>query len=111
VPTWNFIVAHLYGTPQLLNSNENTTLLKRFTQHFERHVENPVTLDDEVLTRLAPETVGLRLPIDRLICKVKMSQDESPVTQAQILSALRHPGPYSNLTLADQMQRTLEPHR
>jgi transcriptional regulator len=108
VPTWNFIVAHCYGTPQSLDDDENRSLLARLTAHFERHVDNPIHLDEGVATRLAPRTAGFRVPIVRFICKVKMSQDEDPSTQAQVLAALRRPGPYSNPALAKQMQTTLE---
>ena len=109
VPTWNFIVAHCYGTPQRLDDDQNRNLLARLTTHFERHVDHPVHLDESVATRLAPETARFRVPIDRFICKVKMSQDEDPTTQSQVLAALRRPGPYSNPALAKQMQSTLDP--
>ena len=109
VPTWNFVVAHCYGTPELLDNDENAKLLKRLTRHFERNVDHPVSLDEEVLANLAPRTVGLRVPISRFIYKGKMSQDEDPATQARILAALRRPGgPYSNPLLANQMQTTIE---
>ena len=108
VPTWNFVVAHLYGTPDVLDADANTKLLRHLTAHFEQDVEHPANLDEDILARLAPHTVGLRLPVDRFICKVKMSQDEDPATQAQVLAALRRPGPYSNPALADQMRRTLQ---
>ncbi len=108
VPTWNFIVAHCYGTPTVLDADENHAMLTRLTEHLERHAENPVLLDQQVVAGLAPQTVGLRLPIDRFICKEKMSQDEDPVTQAQILVALRRPGPCTNPELAQQMRTTLE---
>ena len=54
VPTWNFIVAHCYGTPGRLGDDENRNLLARLTEHFERHVDNPVGLDEGVATRLSP---------------------------------------------------------
>ena len=108
VPTWNFIVAHCYGTPQWLDDDENRNLLARLTAHFERHVDHPVGLDESVATRLAPKTAGFRVPVDRFICKVKMSQDEDRATQSQVLAALTRPGRYSNSALAMQMQSTLD---
>jgi transcriptional regulator len=108
VPTWNFIVAHCYGTPRPLDDDENRKLLTRLTAHFERPVENPIHLDEGVAARLAPGTAGFRVPIERFICKVKMSQDEDSNTQTRVLAALRRPGPYSNPGLANQMQATLE---
>ena len=72
--------------------------LARLVAHFERHVERPVWLEPEVAARLAPGTVGIRLPITRFVCKVKMSQDKDPQSQPQVLDALRAPGPYSQPT-------------
>jgi transcriptional regulator len=107
VPTWNFIVAHCYGTPRLLDGAQNCKLLARMTEHFEQLVEKPVELDPSIVTRLGPGTVGFRVPIDRFICKVKMSQDEDPDTRAQVLAALSRPGPYCNPELAKQMRAVL----
>jgi transcriptional regulator len=56
---------------------------------------------------LAPGTVGLRLPITRFVCKVKMSQDKDPQSQQQVLAALRRPGAYQHPALADAMERAL----
>lgn len=64
-------------------------------------------LDPEVGERLAPGTVGIRLPITRFLCKVKMSQDKDPQSREQVLAALRRPGPYNNPALADDMERAL----
>jgi transcriptional regulator len=105
VPTWNFSVAHCYGIPQILDADQNLVVLTRLVDHFEQHVDAPVALDQQVGVRLAKGTVGIRLPITRFVCKVKMSQDKDPQTQRQVLNALRRPGPYSSPELADQMQR------
>jgi transcriptional regulator len=107
-PTWNFSVAHCYGTPEVLEPDENLRVLTRLVAHFEQHVENPAYLDPEVGERLAPGTVGLRIPITRFVCKVKMSQDKDEVSQQQVLQALRAEGPYGHERLADEMQRALD---
>lgn len=107
VPTWNFTVAHCYGTPEVLEPEDNLRVLERLVNHFERHVEQPVALDLQVGARLAAGTVGIRLPISRFICKVKMSQDKDPQSRHQVLDALGSPGPYGNPALAEQMRRAL----
>ncbi len=108
VPTWNFSVAHCYGVPQTLAPDENLAVLTRLVDRFESHVEDPVELDLHVAARLAAGTVGVRLPITRFLCKVKMSQDKDPESRARVLAALRRPGHYENPTLADQMERALQ---
>jgi transcriptional regulator len=82
-------------------------VLTRLVEHFERHVEEPLLLDQEFGAQLSKGTVGIRLPITRFVCKVKMSLDKDPQSQQQVLAALRRPGPYRNEALADDMQRAL----
>lgn len=109
-PTWNFSVAHCYGTPQILAPEANLRVLTGLVEHFERHVEQPLLLDPEYGAKLATGTVGLRIPISRFICKLKHSQDKDPITQRQVIDALRAAGPYQHPALADDMERTLGGH-
>lgn len=107
VPTWNFTVAHLYGIPQILDEATNYRVLTRLVAHFEREVSEPVYLDEQVGTRLALGTVGIRVPVTRFVCKVKLSQGQDEGSERQVLEALRRPGPYQNLPLADLMREEL----
>jgi transcriptional regulator len=106
-PTWNFSVAHCYGVPQVLEADDNLRVLTRLVAHFEQHVADPVWLDQEIGARIARGTVGIRLPITRFTCKIKMSQDKDPVSQRQVLAELRGDGPYASAALADDMERAL----
>ena len=106
-PTWNFSVVHAYGVPEIVDPDENFRVLTRLVAHFEQHVADPLWLDQEVGARIARGTVGIRLPITRFVCKVKMSQDKDQRSREQVLDALRGSGPYSNPALAAEMQRAL----
>ncbi len=106
-PTWNFSTVHCYGVPRLLDEEETLTVLARLVAHFERHVDRPMLLDPEWARPVARGTVGLRLPITRFVCKIKMSQDKDPLTQRQVMKALRAAGPYQNPDLADDMADAL----
>jgi transcriptional regulator len=106
-PTWNFSAAHCYGVPQILDPEENLTVLARLVENFERQVEEPMLLDLQWGRPVALGTVGIRLPVTRFVCKIKMSQDKDPVTQRQVMEALRAPGPFHNPELADDMARAL----
>jgi transcriptional regulator len=108
VPTWNFSVAHCYGVPQILDEQENLRVLSRLVEHFERHVEEPMLLDQEWGARIARGTVGIRIPITRFDCKIKLSQDKDPVSQRQVVAALRAPGPYRHPELANDMEGVLD---
>jgi transcriptional regulator len=107
VPTWNFAVAHCYGTPEILDAEENLRVLGRLVERFERRVEEPRLLDPEIGARIALGTVGLRLPVERFVCKVKMSQKEDRPSQERVLEQLRGDGPYASPALAAEMARAL----
>ena len=106
-PTWNFSAAHCYGVPQILDPEENLAVLAKLVENFERHVDEPMLLDLDWGRPVAKGTVGVRLPITRFVCKIKMSQDKDPVTQRQVIAALRAPGPFHNPELADDMEQVL----
>jgi len=107
-PTWNFSVAHLYGTPQVLSEEENVGVLTRLVERFEREVAEPLYLDREWATPVARGTVGVRIPVSRFVCKRKLSQDKDPVSRRRVIAALRAPGPYHHPELAEEMERELD---
>jgi transcriptional regulator len=104
-PTWNFSVAHIYGVPEILGEEENLATLTRLVERFEGAVEEPLYLDQEWGRQIARGTVGLRIPVDRFVCKRKLSQDKDELSRRQTIAKLREPGPYANPGLADEMQR------
>lgn len=107
-PTWNFTALHCWGTPEVLDPHENLDVLARLTERFEQHVDEPMLLDRERAAPLARGTVGLRIPVDRFICKVKMSQDKDPESVQNVIDMLRAPGPYQQIHVADYMEQARE---
>lgn len=107
VPTWNFTVAHLHGTPQVLDEAENFAVLTRLVEHFESHLDQPHRLSPADAP-IAKGTVGLRIPIDRFEMKRKLGQNKSDETRRQVIAALRENGPYRQPELADEMERELD---
>jgi transcriptional regulator len=85
--------------------------LTRLVERFEREVESPLYLDQEWGRLIAKGTVGLRIPVDRFVCKRKLSQDKDDVSRRQVIAALRQPGPYMDAELAGEMEREWEAER
>jgi transcriptional regulator len=108
VPTWNHVTAHLYGTPELLEPEENFAVLDRLTDHFEARMPDPKSLhiDEESARRIAKGTVGLRLRVTRFDARAKLSQNKTPEVVGRIIDALDGDGPYSSALLAEEMRRT-----
>ena len=109
VPTWNFIVAHLSGVPELLDHEQNFEVLTRLVDNFEDRVAAPRPLyatpeDAENARRDSRGTVGLRLVPTRIVAKRKMSQNHSPEIVSSVIGELEGDGPYANRPLAREMR-------
>ena len=113
VPTWNFVTAHLHGTPELLDADENLRVLEALVDHFEDAMPEPrrmrgTVANSEYADRIATGTVGLRIPIARFTAKNKMSQNRPDETVDRIIAELEGDGPYASPALAAEMRRTHE---
>ncbi len=110
VPTWNFVVAHLYGTPEILSDEENLRVLERLVDHFENRMPEPRRMhgtlaDSQYASRIASGTVGFRLAVTRMVAKSKLSQNKPAETVERIISELGGDGAYASPALAAEMQR------
>lgn len=63
VPTWNYVVAHLHGRPDVLDADETYGVLELTVGHFEEARPEPFRLDSvaEYARSLAPHVTGFRL--------------------------------------------------
>src|ERR1700712_4791070 len=90
IPTWNHVTAHLYGTPEILSDEENFAILQRLVDHFEVRMPHPVSLDydEEYARRVAKGTVGLRIRVERIDARLKLSQNKPVEVRETIIAAL-----------------------
>jgi transcriptional regulator len=110
VPTWNFIVVHLSGVPEILSDEENLEVLANLVDHFEDRMPEPRRMhgtpeNTEYAARISSGTVGVRLTPTRIVAKSKMSQNRTPETVDRIIGELEGDGPYSSEALAAEMRR------
>ncbi|PRB11202.1 transcriptional regulator [Microbacterium sp. MYb72] len=103
VPTWNHVTAHLYGTPAILDEEENYAMLSRLTDHFEQHRAHGRSLsdDEEGTRRAAKGTVGLRMRVTRFDARAKLSQNKQPEVRERITRRFDE----TNGPLAEEMRR------
>lgn len=106
VPTWNFIVAHLYGIPQVLGPAETYDVLDRTVQIYEHVRPAPFALDsvDEYARSIAPNTTGFRLTPSRVVAKAKLSQDKPRADRVGVVHGLERDPFHANPALAAQMR-------
>lgn len=103
VPTWNHVTAHLYGTPEILDDEENYAVLCRLTDHFEGvRPGGRSLLEDEAGTRRAARgTTGLRLRVTRFDARAKLSQNKPADVRDNVVAQIEATNP----ALADEMRR------
>jgi transcriptional regulator len=111
VPTWNFVTAHLHGTPELLGDAENLRVLADLVDTFEERMPQPRrmngTLENaDYARRIVTGTVGFRLRVTRFTAKNKMSQNKPDSTVERIITELDGDGPYASPALANEMRRS-----
>ena len=111
VPTWNFVTAHLHGTPELLADAENLRVLADLVDFFENLLPEPRrmngTLENAAYAeRIVAGTVGFRLRVTRFTAKNKMSQNKPAETVDRIITELDGTGPYASAALAAEMRRS-----
>ncbi|TDD22648.1 FMN-binding negative transcriptional regulator [Kribbella turkmenica] len=106
VPTWNFVVCHLHGRPELLSADETYDVLSRTVDHYEQARPTPFRLGEvtDYARQLAPHTTGFRLAPSRIDAKAKLSQDKPLADQAGVLRGLDADAVHGNPELAATMR-------
>jgi transcriptional regulator len=111
VPTWNFVTAHLHGTPEVLDDAENLRVLADLVDAFEDRLPQPRRMNSTAenaayAARIVAGTVGFRLRVTRFTAKNKMSQNKPDDVVERIVAELDGDGPYSNPGLAARMRHS-----
>jgi transcriptional regulator len=109
VPTWDFVVAHLYGRPVLLDADETYRVLELTVEHFERNRPEPWQLHtvDDYAHSLAPYTSGFRLVPSRFVAKQKLSQDKPEAVIRRVIDAFAGAGIDHNPALARAIEQAV----
>lgn len=92
VPTWNYVAVHAHGKLETFEDpSELRQLLGKLTERHERGSAEPWHIDDapaEYIDRMLGAIRGLRLPIDRLEGKWKVSQNRTDADREGVLAGL-----------------------
>jgi transcriptional regulator len=103
VPTWNHVTAHLYGTPEILDEEENYAALSLLTDHFEggRPGGRSLAEDEAGSRRAARGAVSIRMRVDRFDARAKLSQNKAPEVVDNVIEHVSEHNP----GLAEEMRR------
>jgi transcriptional regulator len=95
VPTWNYAVVHVYGTPRLLTTEQTGEVVDRLTRKYEdgRATPWPGALPADYRRGMLAGIVGFELPLTRIEGKFKLGQNRSAADRVGTVAGLRADGP------------------
>ena len=104
VPTWNYVVAHVYGTLRVIDDAAWLRAhLEALTAHNEAAFVEPWRLADapsDFIEKMIGGVVGIEIDITRLSGKWKASQNQPAENQAGVIEGLRASGSVEALEMA-----------
>lgn len=104
VPTWNYVVAHVYGTLRVIDDAAWLRAhLEALTAHNEAAFVEPWRLADapsDFIEKMIGGVVGIEIDITRLSGKWKASQNQPAENQASVIEGLRASGSVEALEMA-----------
>ena len=108
VPTWNYAVAHAYGTVRVIDESAWLRAhLGNLTAHNEAAFPAPWQIDDappDFIEKLIGAVVGIEIAITRLSGKWKTSQNQTASNQAGVVGGLRASGISDAMEMAELIE-------
>ena len=114
VPTWNYAVAHAHGVARAIDDESwLRDMLVRLTAAHESSRQQPWKLTDApagFIDKLLRAVVGIEIPIERLVGKLKASQDEALQDRLGTVAGLVAEGTDNAAAMASIVERTMAEH-
>jgi transcriptional regulator len=95
VPTWNYMVAHVYGKPRLITDHDELyAMLKQLVDKYEAEAvtEKPYKLENlpkDFVEKEIKGIVGFQIKISRIEAKFKLSQNRRQPDYDNVIAALQ----------------------
>lgn len=111
VSTWNFVVVHLHGRPELLDAGQTYAVLSDTVDHFESARPRPWRLSSvqEYAESLVPYVTAFRLTPTRVVGKAKLSQDKPVEDFRQVVTSLEEDPVHAAPDVAVAMRHLVGP--
>ena len=91
VPTWNYVSVQVSGKATLMNDAELVELLEKLSGKHEAQFDNPWTvdkMDEKKFTAMRRAIVGIKISIDAIEAKAKLSQNKSESDFNELINGL-----------------------
>ena len=110
VPTWNFVVVHVYGQVQIIEDEPSLLqIVQRSIRFYEHGMPRPWSFDASTtfMKRMLGQIIGFRIEIDKIEGKWKLNQNHPVERRRKVIAALRQQGDENSRTIAALMQERL----
>ncbi|WP_404442287.1 FMN-binding negative transcriptional regulator [Sutcliffiella horikoshii] len=111
VSTWNYVSAHASGKVEILQDDQSLLhILKEATDFYEKGMENPWRLEDNLETAesMLGGIVGLRIRVENLQGKWKLNQHHSIARKERVIQQLKKQTQYDSKVVATLMELELQ---
>lgn len=109
VPTWNYAVVHVHGTPRFIDDRAwLRAFVETLTNRHEAPRRDPWHVTDapaDYIDKQLGAIIGLEIPIVRLVGKWKMSQNRPAQDRDGVVEGLRQEGGQAGAAIADLLRQ------
>jgi len=105
VPTWNYMMAHVYGKARLVEGDELYSLLSRLVKNHEAETSYRLDgLPQEFVRKEINGVVGFAVDVTRVDAGYKLSQNRNEADHENIVRELEARGDENSATVAREMR-------
>jgi transcriptional regulator len=106
VPTWNYMMVHVYGKTRMVEGDELYSLLSRLVKNHEAHSKYRLeSLPQDFVQKEMKGTAGFAVDVTRIDAGYKLSQNRSDEDHANIIHELEMRGDVNSEEVAKAMKR------
>jgi len=108
--TWNYISIHVHGTLSFMSEKETHQLLIDLTNQFEQGMEQPMLvqdMDNDYILQNLKAIAGFQIKINNMNGTFKLSQNQSNISQENIINNLNKSEAFGAKEVAKEMRKRL----
>ncbi|HMX73227.1 MAG TPA: FMN-binding negative transcriptional regulator [Anaerolineales bacterium] len=106
VPTWNYMMVHVYGKVRMVEGDELYSLLGRLVRQHEADSNYRLeSLPQDFVKKEMNGTVGFAVDVTRMDAGYKLSQNRNDEDHANIIRELEGRGDVNSMEVAEEMKK------
>jgi transcriptional regulator len=109
-PTWNYVTVQMYGTPRVVDNNDEVYRLLRDLVDFQEQSTPEQaryrieSMPKDLLDNMVKAVVGFTIKVTKVECAVKLSQNRNARDYENIITKLKAQGDSNSRAIAELME-------